>query len=383
MTATIILPNNLKDKLQFLSRDEYKQVLFNAIGEVFIKDERLKKFSVYRRSEFYKYCLCVPKFEDNIKVIETKEQREGRLELRKELELKIALNTCTSDMTKSDLKELIQINLVAKTLCISKKNLDSILISSGSIKCSIINNKKYIHKQSFIDYLNNNHFVGTGITEYKTIEGKKGSKEYKEAWEKYSDTIPVNYRVIRDDVEIEDIESGCGDRIYNIYLKICEERITEIPNLQPINRLVPSLELCQRTLTRYCDKGVFSFYKIGKKYMISKEDINDIFDKIERYKLIPTKRSKGCGKRSKLDRLLYDLELSKMIPNDNFKELIKSDTTIYFSLLELKRKNDKKLVEYKNTSFSDLCNTFIEQNRIIDEKLEILKHNIVNKYLMF
>ncbi|MDS0526186.1 hypothetical protein NNC19_10885 [Clostridium sp. SHJSY1] len=375
MSAKIVLENDLKSKIPYMSGKKYFELLMSIINENVMKDENLKKFSVYRRNQFYKYMLHIPVFKDGTKVSESKEQRKKRIELRDSLMDKFRDGSVAVINDVIDINKYIERNEVVKILNICKKHFDVICNSTGAIRTIIYKQIKYVEKESLLNYLGYNHFTGTGVSNFQIIDGLIGSEEYFEAWNKYADIIPKHERVVKETASQDDLNSGDIKRIYNIYIKIANEELAEIPKLYPIGIFAKNFNMNHRSLLRYCQKGILNYYKIGNKYMLSQSDYDKSFELIQRYKEKPKKKGLNRGKKSKYEELLIELNLGSLIHNDKFKELTEEEVKSYFHLKKIKTDSEKNKEYYNRKNLNELVN--INENHKV--AINIAMENIVEK----
>ncbi|MBK5240554.1 hypothetical protein [Clostridium sp.] len=382
MSAKIVLKNDLINKIPHMSGKQYSEILELAIGNIIKYDENLKKFSVCRRSQYHKYLLYIPVYENGIKITENEEQRVKRLELRDSLINKFSNTGVQTKLTDvMDYSKYISRNIVVDMLNISKKHLDVIASSTGVIKSVIYKNNKFIEKESLLLYLSQNHFTGTGVTNYQIIDGLIGGNEYIEAWEKFLNVVPENKRVVKETDVSEEFNSEDIFNIFNIYVRIIDETLTEVPKLYPLNMYVKNFNLDHRSLLRYCEKGIINYYKIGNKYMLSEEDYNNSFELIKKYKDIPINRIKIGGKKTKYQQLLFDIDIPQLIPNKKFEQNMKPIVVKYFDLCKIKKEILKLKEYYMKNNYDKLTSSIDKQDLVLNYELEKLINSIKEKAL--
>lgn len=366
MAGLIKLNKDEFDALENMTVKEYGLFLEDKLEEA-KQDDYFKRYKFITERQFYRFFTYPPFFEEE-KYNESIDQRKERLRLKSAYRDAYVKETLNKDVKHYYLpihESGLDANEVQQALGITRKTLYNIENSTNELRTYTEANKLYVDTQSLISYLENRHYESTNLgmeqmylevkelsfaLTKREIESKRqklneiiNSEEYKAKWEKYfkevcdEQRVRIEPRQIRRDnvdIYIKSKEINNYFEVYNPNIKICDDKLKEIPKLYSVNYWAAILGVVTRTVLKYCELGVLKYYKVGSKYMISAEDFAESKNLIEDNK---KKTKSNVGRKKKIETLF-----TEEIEHEYFLELIKG-SDFYKELFDLYE--DKKLLE--------------------------------------
>lgn len=343
--------NSTIKKIKHMSSEEYYDFLKRYILEDLSEVEKNKV--TYRNGEYYKYFSFAP-VGFNGEIIEDDEKHAVRIRLRDDLlrEIRNKWQTEGKLIKLVDDNDIVSEQTIKAKLRINKKTLLN-LSACKQVFTVVIGKKFYVNKESVLRYLDDRHYEGVcsigeeypgiislrllqerdAIRDAHELEKFKASPEYQKTIIDYLTQIPDDLKVYKDpmkniDFNFENIdyfneEPKTPEDLYNFYLKKVEEKHEELPQLHPLRHFIPSLkiimgnekEVSEKTMIRYCEKGIIPFYRIGTRHMISEEDWLENYKKIIAYKANFTPSSKKAGYKSALGWSVFQIDINKIDQN--------------------------------------------------------------------
>ena len=418
MASLLRIEKSEFERLKELNKDQYGNFLEKKLEDL-KNDPYYKRFKIVSQNELYRVFAYPPVMitkgsKENstieIKYEETLEQRKERLRLKSKYR-ELYANEIKNKKLPVDYYEEdsvgLEANYVEKCLGISRKTLYNLQDSNEeNFKTYVKSKKLYVEKESLFEYISKRHYESSNcdmenmylkikelkisLTEQETsanvskIHEIVDSKEYKEKWDNYFNTVPEEQRVFKitptihvnlsdnenekDDVEIfvKKKEEDNFD-IYNPNVKICDSKINELPKLYPASYWAAILGVVNRTVLKYCELGYLKHYKIGSKYMISAEDF------IESKSLIDNKNKStksNVGRKKKIELVFSENDTES---NEHFLSLAKN--SVYYNeisnLFQEKIKLEDELETYKKNK-----KIIEDKNRTIEDELELKSINL-------
>lgn len=372
---------SIAQKAANMSGEEYynflKDYIFNEMKNM--QGEAGKKN--YKSGLFYKFLIYAPASKEG-NIIENKERKKFRLKLKKELldEYTKKLENDGKIVRLIEDEDILYSEEVQEKLNINKKNLTG-FGAIGELLVMNYGKKIVVNKNSILSFLNERHFIGADIISFELMQkinnlmSEKNdekfrellnSEEYKDAVKLYLKTVPEELRVFSDFPIIKSLDDKKNPifkenpkelyELYNLYLKKVPEKHYDVPKLYPVgvfkNQLsdfigLKGRKVSERTLIRYCEKGIIPYYRIGSKYLMSVEDVNNSQERIEKFKS-SYMRSPNSGKKTNIEKSLleinygYLLKGSSKVPNEILTEYNK-----YLKLIAKKGKEYNSLIKDK------------------------------------
>lgn len=333
------------NSLPNMTAEEYGNFLENKLLDI-QQDEKLKNFRIGRENDLYRALSATPYlYEGNKKIRkyeETPEQRKVRLQLKKhynDVYITTVKGPSVEKVVETTDGEVLSTNVEA-IMNISRNTLYTLYGDPENSNFELINRQRrlYVNKKSLLAYLDKYHYCSTNLkmeqmySKVKSLTyGKKGeeilkeqldeileSDECKQKWQEYYDTVPEDKRVYRmakqikvGKVTIYQVDESDNDfDKYNPNIKICDEPLTEIPQLFPVNYWAAILGVGDRTILRYCELGYLTHFKIGGKTMISTEDFKATSINLDK---ITTAKHK-TGRKKRIEHVFND----DIVKNDKF-----------------------------------------------------------------
>ncbi|MEG0296816.1 MAG: helix-turn-helix domain-containing protein [Clostridium sp.] len=182
------------------------------------------------------------------------------------------------DLTANDASSYL--NITKRTLCD--------ISSESELNIYTVNKRLYVNAKSLLKYLSNRHYESSGldceiynnlkVLQFKcskntipttTIEVKDilESKEYQRFWALYEKKVPEEQRV-----KLNILVDSNYD--YNPNLKIVSTEINKLPTLISIKDLSEKIGVNRRTLTKYCEFGKLTHFRVGAKIMLDESELN-------------------------------------------------------------------------------------------------------------
>lgn len=320
-----------------MNEKEYHDFLENKILLI-QQDTTLKNFKINQDQDLYRLLTATPYLYENNKKIkkydETPEQRKVRLRLKKyynELYTKKVSKPIVVDQVES-IDGGVLSTTVETLLNITRRTLYSLRGDEEENNFDMYTKDKrlYVDKKSLLAYLDRYHYCSTGLKMeqmYSLVKkisyGKKGetilkeqlddilnSDECKNKWKQYYETVPENQRVFRmakqirmGKMTIYQVQNFTNDfEKYNPNIKICDDHLTEIPQLFTAGYWAAILGVGERTVLRYCELGYLPHYRIGGKAMISIDDFNSTSTNLDNI----TTRKHQSGRKKKIEFVFTD-----------------------------------------------------------------------------
>lgn len=425
-------------KMKNMTPSEYKFYL----EELLLKAKRNSDFETYNfiaNNKLYEFFEYPPTLRDSDtnkvieKYVETDGQRKKRLELKKyykeicnpyvveqeklKVQEKTSYNTINLLDEKGNTVTAIAIHDVLALLNISNVTFTKVQEIEGkeNLRSFIYKGKKYISEDDLLKYINNKHYESTNlgfVKMYKRVKTLKGyddlrtsakeelkeiisSDEYKKKWDEYFKKVPEDKRVYKlfDTVSFNGVNiftKNPDDDYFDIYnpnIKICDNKIKEIPQLYNANYWAAFLGIELRSIHRYCEQGTLKFYRIGAKIMISTEDFSDCKSEIEESSRGIRRGKANVGRKKKIEKILTDNDLITV-----FRNYVEENNNLLINLLNEKANIEKKLNDTIEIEEQKKFKTILKQtemdiekerraliNSIISDKMTSV-NDLVNEY---